>query len=177
MHTEDLSCAQKFSHRADTGQRHGESESHADAVKQRRNHRIFVSIRFRTTEDNTVYHNQRNVNTERIIEEGNKALQKQFHHRHKRGNNNDKRRNPHLIRYDIPKQGNEDVTKRKHHHRRKAHTQAVDRRSCHCKRGTHTQHQDKGRILLYNTVYKTFLCTIHLHYLLPIPSGNSIIQR
>ena len=66
--SEDRSCRQNLSHGTDTGQSQGETKSHAKSVKQRRNRRIGVCIALRSSQNNTVHNDQRNVYTQCIIQ-------------------------------------------------------------------------------------------------------------
>ena len=64
-YAKDLSGAQKLSDDTDTGQAQSETEAHADTVKNRSNHFILGSISLCTAQNNTVYNDQRDIDTQR----------------------------------------------------------------------------------------------------------------
>ena len=65
---EKFAGPQNLTHQPDAGKRKGEAKSHTYAVKQGRNRRIFGGIAFRTAQDDTVYHDQRDVNAQGAVQ-------------------------------------------------------------------------------------------------------------
>ena len=69
LHTEKMVPAPISSRTdTDTGKTDGKSKSHTDAVKERRDDRIERSISFRSSKDDTVYYDQRDINTKTLIQ-------------------------------------------------------------------------------------------------------------
>ena len=185
MEPENGAASQQLSHRADAGQSQGKAQSHADAVKQGGNGGIFGSIALRTPKDDTVYNDQWDVDSQRVIQRRNIGLQQKLHHGDEAGHDHDKGRNTHLIRNDLPKGGDHQVAQRENHGGRKSHAKAVHGRGCHRQRRAHAQGEHKGWIFSDDAVVQAFSHFIHQRFLLPAPlrsaasvlSENSTVRR
>ena len=61
MESEDFTCTDQFTDSSDNRKRKGKSKSHADSVKEGRKNLILGGIGFRSSENDTVYNDQRDI--------------------------------------------------------------------------------------------------------------------
>ena len=64
LFSEECSATQELTENTDERQGDGKSKSHADSVEKRGNSVILGSVRLGAAKDDTVYYDQRNVDTQ-----------------------------------------------------------------------------------------------------------------
>ena len=74
MKSEDFTCTDQFTNSSDNCKRQSKTKSHADSVKEGRKYLILGGIGFRSSKNDTVYNDQRDIQSQCIIQERNVGL-------------------------------------------------------------------------------------------------------
>ena len=97
VQSEDTTCTQQLTHCTNQSQCQRKTKTHAQTVQSRQAHGVLSSKRFSTTKHDTVHHNQRDKQTQHLIDSRLICLHQELHHRHESSNHHDKRRDTHFV--------------------------------------------------------------------------------
>ena len=101
LHPKGSPRTEQFPNQSDQRQCDGEAQSHAQPIKGGRQHAVLGGIRFGTPQNDTVDHDKRYINTQRLVQIRYESVHEQFHHRDKGGNDDYIRGHPHSVRYHM----------------------------------------------------------------------------
>ena len=113
---------------------------------------MLVGKSLSASEHDAVHHNQRDEQSEGLVNTRYESLHQELKQSHEGRNHNDIDRDMHLVRYDRSNQRNHDIGEDEHEHSRKSHLQSVHCGSSGGECRTHTEHQHECRVVLYKPV-------------------------
>ena len=94
---------QDFTDNADAGKGDGKTKAHADTVKCGYHRSVLGRIGLCAAKDDTVNHNQRDIDTKRSVKAWHIGLKQQLYDGNQGSHDNDIGRDTHTVRYDLAK--------------------------------------------------------------------------
>ena len=148
-HIEQSARGEKFAERTQQHQCQREPEAHTDPVRRREDDPVFGGERFRTAEYDTVHHDQREKDPQRVIDRRrSKRLHEHIHDRHKGCNDHDINGDANLVRHNAAHHGNDHIAADQHKRGGDPHGERVGGVGGGGKRGAHAQSQNQDRVFL-----------------------------
>ena len=155
-YVEQCAAADEFTHQTQTAQSDGETKTHTDTIECGSNGTIFGSECFGTRQNQTVYYDQWNVQTQGCVQCRQISLQQELDDCYECSNNNDKARDTYCIGDYLSQQRDKQVRKNQYCCCGKAHADTIDSGRCNRQSRTHTNNLNECRVFIDNAVFDNF---------------------
>ena len=162
LEAEEGAHAQNFPDGAHDNQGQGEAQAHAQAIQRGVQHRVFGGKQLRPAQNDTVDHDQGQIDAQRLIQIWQESLDSHHQHSDEAGDDGDEGGQADFVRNDLAQGGHRHVGADEHEGGGQAHAQAVGGHGGDGQGGAGAQHQTQGGILLEQAIGEDLKFLVHV---------------
>lgn len=161
LNAKETSRAEEFADNSHNSKRKRKAESGCDAVDCAVKYGLFARKCLRSSEDQTVYDDQRQKYAHRVVKVGQELIEEHTEQCYKRCYDNDERGDSHRARYYFAEQRNDNVAQKQDDGNGKSHSQTAEGSCGHSERCARAEYEFERGVVIYKSVHRNFCVLIH----------------